>query len=455
MCGVFFTLDLKKGIRKKEKTKYKVNFLKYLDRRGPDSFKEVSWLNSYSIHSRLSITGEKDQPLNDSEKILLYNGEIYNDWKKYKKDYGDLDFLNKFIKKNNFSNFKKLDGEYAIILLEKKKKTLHLITDTFGTKPLYYAILKNKLYVASYDQTLFDLNIKRNKVKGVRANTHIKINFRKKLKETKKFPLKRFNFKPVKKTTYKDFEKNFVQSIKKRSQNVQKKISVPLSSGIDSGLIAAVLNKFKINFTSYIFEKGEILKILKIRKKILKENKKNIVVNIKFNSSENLKVRKFLMRQAPFYNWNIDYKPYSHDDYRFNTGITALGKICDLSRKNKNLILLSGHGGDEIISDYYNVTSNSRRSCLKGNWKLATKPWKNFYDGLNAAHLAAIERVAGAYGIETRYPFLDFDLIQSFLALPTHLKAKVYKAPMVEILKNLKFPYHDVKIGFTQNVTFK
>ena len=116
---------------------------------------------------------------------------------------------------------------------------------------------------------------------------------------------------------------------------------------------------------------------------------------------------------------------------------------------------LNHQGADEIISDYYNVTSNSRRSCLKGNWKLATKPWKNFYDGWNAAHLAAIERVAGAYGIETRYPFLDFDLIQSFLALPTHLKAKVYKAPMVEILKNLKFPYHDVKIGFTQNVTFK
>ena len=32
---------------------------------------------------------------------------------------------------------------------------------------------------------------------------------------------------------------------------------------------------------------------------------------------------------------------------------------------------MSGQGADEIISDYYNEFTNSRRSCFKGNWKLA------------------------------------------------------------------------------------
>ena len=51
-------------------------------------------------------------------------GEKYN-------NYSDINFLSKFIDKNNFSNFDKLDGEYSIIILEKKKNFLHIITDPF------------------------------------------------------------------------------------------------------------------------------------------------------------------------------------------------------------------------------------------------------------------------------------------------------------------------------------
>ena len=41
---------------------------------------------------------------------------------------------------------KKLDGEYAIILYDHVNQLIYLITDTFGTKPLYYTINKKKVY---------------------------------------------------------------------------------------------------------------------------------------------------------------------------------------------------------------------------------------------------------------------------------------------------------------------
>ena len=444
MCGVFFYYS---KFPKKNKKNFKKNFLKYLGKRGPDGLKEIKRKNSYAIHSRLGITGNQAQPLDNKSFLLLYNGEIYNDWKKYNKTYGDAQYLNNFIKKTGYSNFKKLDGEYAIIIHDKIKNNLHLISDVFGTKPLAYAIYNNQVYVSSYDQTLLDLKINKKYIKNITPNTHIKIKLDT-LKIKKNFEYKKFNFNHKKNINYSHFYKAFENSILKRSMNLQKKICVPLSSGIDSGAIAAFMNYKNIKFTSYVVNYDEDADILKKRKKILIQNSQKIK-NLLINNNIKKKERSFLKKNAPFFSINIDYKPYLSDDYRDIPGFIATSKICRTARKEKNLILMSGQGADEIISDYFNEFTNSRRSCFKGNWKLAKKPWYNFYNGWNRVYLAASERVAGSHGIESRYPFLDYDLIQTFLELSPKLKGKIYKAPIVNILDKIKFPYHLKKIGFT------
>ena len=58
------------------------------------------------------------------------------------------------------------------------------------------------------------------------------------------------------------------------------------------------------------------------------------------------------------------------------------------------------------------------------------------------------EMVAGAYGIETRYPFLDFKVIQEFLWLDIELKNQIYKAPLSNYLKINNYPNHKKKLGF-------
>jgi asparagine synthetase B (glutamine-hydrolysing) len=59
------------------------------------------------------------------------------------------------------------------------------------------------------------------------------------------------------------------------------------------------------------------------------------------------------------------------------------------------------------------------------------------------------EHVAGSYGIEARYPFLDRRVVQEFLALEHRLKNARYKSALREYLESRAFPTaFDVKIGF-------
>ena len=56
----------------------------------------------------------------------------------------------------------------------------------------------------------------------------------------------------------------------------------------------------------------------------------------------------------------------------------------------------------------------------------------------------------GAFGIESRYPYLDVAVVQEFLWLTAEAKNRHYKAPLREYLKRNDFPFEeDVKRGFT------
>ena len=230
--------------------------------------------------------------------------------------------------------------------------------------------------------------------------------------------------------------------------NTSKKIFVPLSSGHDSGLIAAILDNLKVAFTSYYVKYGEDKKILDKRLFYLKKNKKIKINEVKVTDKLAKKERKFLKKKAPYFNVNTHYRPYFSDDFRDIPGMIALSLICKLSRKDKNLIQLSGQGADEIISDYYHPSTNSKRSTIKGNWSNVRKPWPNFYGRWNKINLGVTERIAGANGIETRYPFLDYNVVQSYLFLPAELKSIAYKAPINFMLKKFNFPSSYIKQGF-------
>ena len=83
--------------------------------------------------NRLSIVGSElsNQPLEDSKKIFMFNGEIYDYDNKFESD-------TLFLFNSNDNIFNNLEGQYSILIYNKLNDTIKIYRDFFGQKPLYY-----------------------------------------------------------------------------------------------------------------------------------------------------------------------------------------------------------------------------------------------------------------------------------------------------------------------------
>jgi len=96
----------------------------------------------------------------------------------------------------------------------------------------------------------------------------------------------------------------------------------------------------------------------------------------------------------------------------------------------RGIVMLSGAGADEIMGDYgFKGHRTSAYSCIAGLFPDNLRdvfPWTNFFKGTQHAYLRKEEHVGGSHGIETRYPFLDPDVVQEYLHLSPRLKNSNY-----------------------------
>ncbi len=144
---------------------------------------------------------------------------------------------------------------------------------------------------------------------------------------------------------------------------------------------------------------------------------------------------------------------YSGYDIKGDKASVGLSHICSKASQEGYRIYLSGQGADEIISDYgfqgNKIYSHSQFGGLFPSNLVGFWPWVSFYDGTQIQYLNKEEYVAGHYGIETRYPFLDKYLVQEFLWLDSTLKNSKYKSSLDEYLRINNFPFASgQKIGF-------
>ena len=158
-------------------------------------------------------------------------------------------------------------------------------------------------------------------------------------------------------------------------------------------------------------------------------------------------------------NDNSDFYYEVHED----PASTGINYICDLSKKEHGCrVYLSGSGCDEIMSDYsINGRPLGKTSSFNGIFPNQledifpkysfdqTAKWKSFYGETQEAYLMKEEMVAGANGIEGRYPFLDRECVQEFLWLKPELKNQFYKSAVHYYLTKYNFPFDvNLKLGF-------
>ena len=440
MCSFLFT-DL--DVNDFEYTNHYMRF------RGPDATNSIQ-VNEYTIaHNILSITGEfTPQPFVDHEDeiVCVYNGQIYNysDFGEYKSD-GEC--IIPTYKKFGERAFITLDGEFAVVLADFKNNLLHLVTDPFATKPLWYGINGGKIAVASYESAVKSLGIKATKLE---ANTILTLELDSKAHvnsiRTYDFVLHQFS------ESFDGWIKAFEESVRKRTRGIREKVFIGLSSGYDSGGIACELNKQNIPYKAYTVVGHEDQDVLRKRYEMFNSNSCGVHLQDNrwaYKEYINKNVEEFKYR---IYSSSSDYNEFNtrlQDD----NGSCGLSMICDNARKEGHKIYLSGSGSDEIFSDY---GFNGEKKFLHSNFgglfpeDLETIfPWASFYGSTMVSYLAKEEYVAGSYGIETRYPYLDKYVVQEFLSLTHTLKNSKYKSVLDEYLTRSNYPFEkNIKRGF-------
>ena len=412
----------------------------FCQKRGPD-LTNTETINGVSfLHNLLHITGEvKPQPFVEGDVVCVLNGEIYN-YKEFGDYESDGQCLIPLYKEYGFEFGKMLDGEFSICIVDFSESKLILVNDTFATKPLWFAQDGDKFGVASYESSLRENGFK--DIQKVAGNYSWKFDL-KTLKEDDVIQLIDFDINQYK-NTYDGWIEAFEKSISKRVANTPHKIFLGLSAGYDSGAIACELQNQSVDFKAFTVASAEDKNIINSRHSKLKNGE---IINLSENEYNKI---------STYINKNCENFVYSGYNIKGDKASMGLGSICSRANKENYRIYLSGQGSDEIISDYgFGGNKIYSHSQFGGKFPDSLDdffPWHSFYDGTQIKYLNKEEYVAGTYGIETRYPFLDTNLVQEFLWLSSDLKNKEYKAPLSEYLSRNNYPFQrGVKTGFQAN----
>jgi len=441
------------------------NINRLLQLRGPDLTNINCIQNLYFLHNLLNITGDiVQQPFVNTDKsiVVIYNGEIYN-YKTFEYEFNltfksDGECLLPLYQKYGEKVFHMIDGEYALIIFDFNIGKFFMSTDTFATKPLFYSIENGQFAISSYPTPLKLMGFQNqekmpaNLVLTFSINTLEPIN----LKQVYNFNLNQY------KDNYDDWCDTFERAVLKRYSE-KYPVYICLSSGYDSGAIACALNRHNKKFYSYTITDCEKIDTLEKRLYRIKDNCVSKLLS--FDRPTYKKHYDRLLSNAENYKLQFSTNDNSilHYSVYEDPASTGLNYICELSKLEHNCrVYISGSGCDEIMSDYsVQGRSLSKTSYFNGifpknlndifpkySFDIDAK-WKSFYRQTQEVYLMKEEMVAGANGIEGRYPFLDRECVQEFLLLKPELKNQFYKSAVHYYMTKYNFPFDvNLKLGF-------
>jgi asparagine synthetase B (glutamine-hydrolysing) len=423
--------------------------------RGPDHTSRMHAGAYAFVHNLLSITGAfTPQPTvsADNQIFCLFNGEIYN-----YRQFGDFDndslCLIPLYEAHGPDFIRRLDGEFAIIMVDFRQGLLIATTDAFSTKPLWLAREGSFVGASTYRSPLQGLGFRR--ILKVPANTSILMDLESiEIKDRR--TVFDFDISRQEKRDFDDWNRAFAAAIHKRAvMNVREKIFIGLSSGYDSGAIACELSRQKVPFKAYSILGNENRNILEARYARL--NGTATVDSLCISAAQRESAHAYIVENTePFryrtYTCSGNYNEFGlalQDDH----GANSLSFVCSRAASDGRKIYLSGQGADEIFSDYgFNgrkIYAHSNFGGLFPEDLRSIFPWPSFYESSQLSYLTKEEYVAGSYGLEARYPYLDTGVVQEFLWLDHRLKNKWYKSVLHNYLTQNNFPFApNQKIGF-------
>jgi asparagine synthase (glutamine-hydrolysing) len=386
MCGLAGIYNFDKGKTVDSNLLKKMTDI--IKHRGPDG--EGYYINGNIGlgHRRLSIidlhTG--DQPLYSDDKgiVIVFNGEIYN-YLELKaelqregytfKTASDTEVIIKAYEKWGFDCQTKFNGCWAFALWDNHKQLLFLSRDRVGEKPLHYSVYNNSVVFGSEMKSLFTYGIPREitleflevylvmtnipephtfykHIKKLQAGHYIIIK-NGELNEYKYWDLPEIdedNMLCDKKKIYENFSFLLEDSIKIRMRS-----DVPygafLSGGLDSSSVVALMsqiskypvNTFTIGFKEKPFDETSLA--LEVAQKFKTNHKSGTVKKEDFNTT-------------------IDRISFHYDEPFGDSSAIPTDYVSRFAR-DKVKMVLSGDGGDEVLSGYTSYQGIKLTSIIK------------------------------------------------------------------------------------------
>lgn len=356
--------------------------------------------------SHLAITDQQapSQPYVSGNYRVWLNGYISN-YKELAEKYDikmwtdcDTQVLADLFNLKGFDVLHELNGFFAIAVYDGE---WHFFTDRYGIKQLYQYDDSETTYVCSELKGLkqvVNLEIDQDAVSdwqyslGVMSETIYKG-----VRRIQSLPMPEINHVSM---SYEDAEKELIRLLQQSFERNKTKLKsgVFLSGGVDSGIIAKWLKPDYSFSMDYIEEK--------------------------YSEYENIKLNSHGIHYTMICNKELADK-YSEsvlkalDDFKVGSCYTNFA-LTELASKFCT-VLYSGAGGDELFYGYthrYDKPINEviKRTSAEGKQYNITH---EEYDWLYLRGILVVEdRMAGYHCMETRYPFLDNDLVNFVLSLP-------------------------------------
>lgn len=454
MCGIFLLLNNGLGMGQSVFSKgFIEDAFKKGSRRGPESSKLIHPTSQVTAgFHRLAINGLDDismQPIWINNKMLICNGEIYN----YKKLYEQLGvvpttnsdceiILHLYERVGIDQTIRMLDGVFAFAIYDADLNKIFVARDPYGVRPLYCWKGMNHIFmfaselkvIAPFQDTDIRQRLMRIEDVGVSQELPQYQQYQQELQgqtEITQFKPGHYQVITCDKifkmwlrdetiqyhtlTTFSSYLKpislheNIVyhlnNAVMKRCLATDRPIACLLSGGLDSSLIAALVN----NFYSLSFDKKIKLETYSIGLADSEDLKYARIVadHLGTNHTE------IIMTEDDFFNAIPQVieaiESYDTTTVRASIGNYLLGKY--ISQYSEAKVIFNGDGSDELCGGYLYM-----HKCPDPiEFDKETKRLLNdiyMYDVLRS------DKCISSHGLEPRTPFLDKSFVQFYLSIP-------------------------------------
>jgi asparagine synthase (glutamine-hydrolysing) len=446
MCGIFALLNHQDNHIQTEDAEKE--FVKGKGRGPENSHFTSSYMKMILGFHRLAINGlnpESNQPLEIENIVLICNGEIYNYRQLFKsisvEPYTGSDceiIIHLYLKYGIEQTLIMLDGEYSFILYDNRitadlNNNVFVARDPYGVRPLYQVRPTNqqnsslRCFASELKciETFYNDDISNLEVLQFKPGTYSTYRLSNKINSVwspvgenipyiiPSFPHTwRINQKSEDvfiRNMYHKIASYLNAAVNKRCLATERPIACLLSGGLDSSLVAALVNEF-YNTHREISNKLETYSIGLLGSEDLKYAK--IVADyLGTKHTEIIVTEREMFEAIPDVIYAIE--SYDTTSVRASIGNYLLGKY--ISQNSEAKVIFNGDGADELFGGYLYM-----KKCPDDIE--FDKETRRLLKDIHAFDVLRSDKCISSHGLEPRTAFLDRSLVDFVLSIPPYFR---------------------------------